>query len=176
MQTLGRQFSEISQNLTYFLKSLDLFFNLSNLILYIFRSHFIILRVTEALEVLSFLENIFLTLRYFFYKFVRLINLTFIFSYRFRGNYILRFGKVGSKINDFVSFFYLFFLTLALQTGEMYFVTKKNFLQVLRNMLDTLLKFGGIWLSSFRDLGFTKLKIFENPYGNSLRKPNFSIL
>ncbi len=38
----------------------------------------------------------------------------------------------------------------------------KNFLEVVRNVLDTLLKFGGIWLSSFRDLAFAKFEIFEN--------------
>ena len=38
----------------------------------------------------------------------------------------------------------------------------KIFLEVVRNMLDTLLKFGGIRLSSFRDQAVPKLKIFEN--------------
>ena len=50
---------------------------------------------------------------------------------------------------------------------------KKNFFQVLRNMLDTLLKFGGIWLSSFRDLGFTKLKNLKIEVSATLKIDDF---
>ena len=37
----------------------------------------------------------------------------------------------------------------------------KNFLEVVRNVLDTLLKFGGIWLSSFEISRLQNLKFLK---------------
>ena len=82
---------------------------------------------------------------------------------------------MGSKINDFKTFSCHFFYCLSLDHS---IVSRdlKNFLQVFRNMPDTLLKFGGIWFRRFRDLEFHKSKNSGKHYENqwfsriSLRK------
>ena len=72
--------------------------------------------------------------------------------------YILRFGKVGQVLVNFFEIFFCFSST----ARNNWFQDIKNFLEVFRNMPDTLPKFGGDCRSSFRALVSTKLKNFEN--------------
>ena len=82
-----------------------------------------------------------------------------------RGLIYLKIIKGGIDFGTFLcNFFY--FLSVDRNNASR---DLKNFLEVVRNMPDTLPKFGGIWFRRFRDLAFPKLIFFRNRAKKSMK-------